>query len=164
MGINRYIYGMFDVYGCVYRYLWYRKPHKDRTRTDSYRPKYCSVVNYRLAAFFGVCWALPKINGAPTVVGCFIVFFPFPDLTTCSVTHVIVFAWDGWVEATFQFHFEHSLHAATCVCVCVSAQCQLFLSNPCHCHGKPGTSQLRCSRCISCLGFSQSQLRHLDRN
>ena len=74
MGINRYIYGMFDVYGCVYRYLWYRKPHKDRTRTDSYRPKYCSVVNYRLAAFFGVCWALPKINGAPTVVGCFIVF------------------------------------------------------------------------------------------
>ena len=51
-----------------------------------------------------------------------------------------------------------------CLCVCVSAQCQLFLSNPCHCHGKPGTSQLRCSRCISCLGFSQSQLRHLDRN
>ena len=106
MGINRYIYGMFDVYGCVYRYLWYRKPHKDRTRTDSYRPKYCSVVNYRLAAFFGVCWALPKINGAPTVVGGFIVFS--------------FLAWDGWVEATFQFHFEHSLHAATCVCVCVS--------------------------------------------
>jgi hypothetical protein len=76
----------------------------------------------------------------------------------------LFFAWDGWVETTFQFHFEHSLHAATCVCVCVSAQCQLFLSNPCHYHGKPGTSQLRCSTCISCLGFSQSQLRHLDRN
>ena len=44
------------------------------------------------------------------------------------MTHVIVFAWDGWVEATFQFHFEHSLHAATCVCVCV---CQPSASFSC---------------------------------
>ena len=165
MCINRYICGMFDVYGCVYRYFWYRKPHKDRTRI-TYRP---TKILFRGKLSFGsFLWGLLGVctkNQWGTLVGCFIVFsFLFQIWRRAAWPMWLFFAWDGWVETTFQFHFEHSLHAATCVCVCVSAQCQLFLSNPCHYHGKPGTSQLRCSTCISCLGFSQSQLRHLDRN
>ena len=131
-------------------------------RTDL--PKYCSVVNYRLAAFFGVCWAFaPKINGAHWLVVslCFLSFSRFDDVQRDPCDCFLHGTVGSKPLSSFILNIVYMLLH---VFVCVSAQCQLFLSNPCHYHGKPGTSQLRCSTCISCLGFSQSQLRHLDRN
>ena len=100
-------------------------------RTDL--PKYCSVVNYRLAAFFGVCWAFaPKINGAHWLVVslCFLSFSRFDDVQRDPCDCFLHGTVGSKPLSSFILNIVYMLlHVFVCVCQpSVSFSCRILVT------------------------------------